>query len=183
MTGRTHAGFRRKATSKRTTGTPRPWTFQVSGQVSWLTGRRLCLAFPVQRPVALSTVARRSQLRGQRRSWHSIWSIAPASLLASKPHATRKTLTSANWRQRAGKSMVLTIMHRAGTFSVTRHLAFRLHHAQVRPWGGMGDSPNPQMRVHAAPSSPVDMLQVSVLTAKKCRFHAPRGQDANKRVA
>ena len=51
------------------------------------------------------------------------------------------------------------------------------------PRGGMGDSPNPQMRVHAAPSSPVDMLQVSVLTAKKCRFHAPRGQDANTRVA
>jgi hypothetical protein len=48
---------------------------------------------------------------------------------------------------------------------------------------GAADSPKPQIAARAAPSRPVDMLQVFALAAKKCRFHAPRGQDANLRVA
>ena len=47
-----------------------PVDVQLSRQVSWLAGRRFCLAFPV--PMRTSdtgrTAARRLQLRGQRRS-------------------------------------------------------------------------------------------------------------------
>jgi hypothetical protein len=41
---------------KRTTGTPRPRTFIVPRQVSWLAGRRFRLAFPGSNPVALFDV-------------------------------------------------------------------------------------------------------------------------------
>ena len=39
---------------KRTTGTPRPRTFDVSWQVSWLAGRRLGPVFPGSLPVTFA---------------------------------------------------------------------------------------------------------------------------------
>jgi hypothetical protein len=50
-------GFRtagRRRIRKRTTGTPRPRTYDMSRQVSWLAGRRLGPAFPGSFPVAMS---------------------------------------------------------------------------------------------------------------------------------
>jgi hypothetical protein len=44
------------AGSQRTTGTPRPRTFDTSRQVSWLAGHCLRPAFPDSRPVALHDV-------------------------------------------------------------------------------------------------------------------------------
>lgn len=70
-----------------------------------------------------------------------------------------------------------------GNFSRRQTFGFSPAPCAGSPRRGMGDSPNPQMRLHAAPSGPVDMLQVSVFAAKKCRFHAPCGRDANSRDA
>jgi hypothetical protein len=39
------------------------------------------------------------------------------------------------------------------------------------------------MERHGKLSDTPEMLQVFVLKAKKCRFHAPRGHDATQRVA
>jgi hypothetical protein len=130
-----------------------------------------------------ATGARRSQLRGQRRSWHSFRSVAPASLLASSSldsedpdnRQIRVRRTGSQWpRQR-----------RAQCWNFFLCRAFRIYqiYAPSRPDPGRCDSPKPTMRAHAALPDRVDMLQVSVLAAKKCRFHAPRGQDANMRVA
>jgi hypothetical protein len=82
-----------------------------------------------------ATAARRSQLRGQRRSWCSFRSIAPASLLASEPidsedpdgvklawrrhRVNGARLRSAVWTQLGGQPD-----GRAGTFSCRIHLPF-----------------------------------------------------------
>lgn len=172
------------ATSRRTTGTPRPWTLQVSGQVSWLAGRRGCLAFPM-----LGT----SGIHRQLLAVHSCGGSAglgtpfkehrtgfPLSLRAAfdseDPDGAK--LARHGCQVNGGRHPA-----RAGNFSCRR--AFRLPPALCAGSSHRraGDSPKPQMRVHAVRPDCADRLQVSVLTAKKCRFHAPRGQDAKQRVA
>ena len=159
----------------------------VSGQVSWLAGHCLCLAFPVVHTSGMERHRLAVHSCGGSAGLDLFWSIAPASLLASEPHATRKTLTLRNWRGGGMKSMA-RVLHAQAGIGGWNFFRCRAFHRPPLPCVLFAkrrerDSPKPQMRANAAPSRPVDMLQVSVLTAKKCRFHAPRGQDANQRVA
>ena len=155
----------------------------VSGQVSWLAGHCLCLAFPVVHTSGMERHRLAVHSCGGSAGLDPRWSIAPASLLASEPHATRKTLTAGDWLGAAGKSRMRGHDAQAWNFFPAAHLGFRLPPAPRSSRRRGRDSPKPQMRADAEPSRHAQMLQVSVLTAKKCRFHAPRGQDANQRVA
>jgi hypothetical protein len=65
---------------KRTTGTPRPRTIDLSGQVSWLAGRRLGPAFPGSLPVTLMDLGSPLTVAG---AAPALAYAAPASLLAS----------------------------------------------------------------------------------------------------
>src|SRR5262249_27359005 len=76
---------------KRTTGTPRPRTFDVSRQVSWLAGRCLGQAFPGERPVALYDVGSPLTVAGAAPALsRSHDQPAPASLLASEGRILRR---------------------------------------------------------------------------------------------
>ena len=194
---RTHAaGTSPKSDSKRTTGTPRPWTFTTvragllacgSSRLSRLPGENPPVAWSdSSSPFTVAGAAPVLALLSEHRTGF------PLSLRAA---LTRKTLTTPEWRGQGDKSMARKPPATgwtqagprpedgAGNFFPPRPFGIFLLLASARPVRGACDSPKPQMRVDAAPSGHVDMLQVSVLTAKKCRFHAPRGQDADQRVA
>ncbi len=73
--------------AKRTTGTPRPRTFMLSGQVSWLTGRRLC---PSSQGWMASVTWVGSKLAAY--SCGGSAGITPASLLAPMRQAAPENL-------------------------------------------------------------------------------------------
>lgn len=183
MTGRTLMEFTRRRQQAHPWDTPPMDVTDVSGQVSWLAGHCLCLAFPVVHTSGMERHRLAVHSCGGSAGLDALWSIAPASLLASEPLATRKTLTFEDLLGAAGKSRMRA--HHAQAWNFFPRGAFQLSPASCPssvPRRGR-DSPKPQMRADAEPSRHAQMLQVSVLTAKKCRFHAPRGQDANQRVA
>src|SRR5258708_39254367 len=79
----------------RTTGTPRPRTFDVLRQVSWLAGHYLGQAFPGSRPVALHDVGSPLTVAGAAPAFARPHDrSAPASLLAPEGRMLRKTSTS-----------------------------------------------------------------------------------------
>ena len=59
-----------------------------------------------------ATETRRSQLRGQRRSCHSISEHRTGFPLSLRAVSTRKTLTPANWLGRRPESRTAVVMHR-----------------------------------------------------------------------
>jgi hypothetical protein len=76
---------------KRTTGTPRPRTFDVSGQVSWLAGLCLGPAFPGLLPVTLMDIGSPLTVAG---AAPALPEGAPASLLAPSELARRTSTTA-----------------------------------------------------------------------------------------
>jgi len=83
------------AGSQRTTGTPRPRTFDMSRQVSWLAGHCLGQTFPDSRPVALHDVGSPLTVAGAAPALsRSHDQPAPASLLAPEDRILRRTSTS-----------------------------------------------------------------------------------------
>lgn len=162
--------------SKRTRGTPRPWTLRVhQGRSPGL--RVVASVRPSRRataPVAWGTAARRLQLRGQRRNgW---FPIAPASLFASSSWTIRKNPDGRKVARSRGRCQ-----RRKGV--VDRN--------------DFGTEPNRRLRVQApftadrvgqsryilayltsewtCPCLPV-LLQQPAIAAKECRFHAPLSQ-------
>ena len=76
---------------KRTTGTPRPRTFDLSRQVSWLAGHCLRKAFPGLRPVALHDVGSPLTVAGwQRRHWPDPRSVRTGFPLGSGAKQSRR---------------------------------------------------------------------------------------------
>ena len=166
-------------------GQPRPWTLRSRQGRS--PGSRVAMAVIPSRwlaPVALFDRHSPFTVAGAAPALIALQAIAPASLLASGPRRSEGTLI----RPIGPAGTPVSILARAtwplcALREPNSPLVHSSCHAQglalpSRPTAGSFTS----SRLCGRAARRV-LLQLPVNTAKKCRFHAPRGPDAISRVA